>query len=342
MLREKIFAAESLARVGLIGLYGRAKSRVVRELVLLGYHRILPLARDSEHIGDAELISATPSDFAWQVDYLSRRFEPVTFEQLADCLENRIPFPRRAMAITFDDGFSDVYDHAFEILRRADMPATVFVSTDYVGQRRPFWFDLVAWLVSKAPMGSVRIPSEAMPLPLDDSETARRAAVVKVLKWLKSCDEHERQVAVDDLCARFPEAASAGETVLGHALSWEQIREMSDSRIEFGSHTASHCCLSKVGAAQLERELLDSKRALEDAIDKPVVSLAYPFGGKSAFNDTVIAAARRLGYRIATTYIPGVNRRGSADPFALRRQHIERYTGRRYFEALVNAAEFFD
>jgi peptidoglycan/xylan/chitin deacetylase (PgdA/CDA1 family) len=265
----------------------------------------------------------------------------VTFAQIADALDGGRELPRRAVAITFDDGFADLREHAFPVLQRAKFPATVFVATGYVDDAQPFWFDLVAWLLLRAPVGSVRVPTQVAPLPIADSERARRAAAAVTLKWLKSCAEHERRAAVAELCAQFPEAAEAGSKALGRALSWSAIRDASAGGIEFGSHTVSHPCLSKLDRRDLEHELTASKARLEEQVGAPVVSLAYPFGGRSAFDEGVIAAARRTGYRVATTYIPGINRVSAHERFTLRRQHVERDTTRSYFEGLVHAPLVF-
>ena len=113
--------------------------------MLLGYHRVMPLDRcAAAHVGDIELVSATPEEFAWQLEYLARRFEPVTFDEIARAMAGEVTLPARAVAISFDDGFQDLHEHAWPALRRAGMPATVFVCTDYVDSGAPFWFDLVA------------------------------------------------------------------------------------------------------------------------------------------------------------------------------------------------------
>ena len=61
-------------------------------------------------------------------------------------------------------------------------------------------------------------------------------------------------------------------------LSWSQIRELSDSGIEFGSHTMTHPELTSVSSDVSAIEIRQSKTVIEDAIGRPVDSFAYPFG----------------------------------------------------------------
>jgi peptidoglycan/xylan/chitin deacetylase (PgdA/CDA1 family) len=339
-VRLKRAAAAVLASCGILRASSAVRTAARERLLLLGYHRVMPI--ETAHRGDVELVSATPEEFAWQMQYLRQRFEPVTFAQIADALDGTGILPKRAVAVTFDDGFADVHEHAFPILRRSAMPATVFVSTGYVDRPQPFWFDLVAWLLRHAPPRSVGIVPGVEAMPGADNDESRAAAMYATLKWLKNCNEGERAAAVAALCAQFPDVTAAGQEALGRPLTWDQIREMAAGGIEFGSHTVSHCCLTKIPCEQLDYELGDSKRRLETELGKPIVALAYPFGGRAAFDDTVIAAAQRAGYRLATSYMPGINYLRAGNRYGLLRQNVERTTSRSYFEAIVNAPELFD
>jgi peptidoglycan/xylan/chitin deacetylase (PgdA/CDA1 family) len=73
-----------------------------------------------------------------------------------------------------------------------------------------------------------------------------------------------------------------GERLPPHAgrpmLSWEEIREMEASGVDFGAHTLTHPELPSLSPREMEREILDSKRVIEDELSRPVTSFAYPFG----------------------------------------------------------------
>jgi peptidoglycan/xylan/chitin deacetylase (PgdA/CDA1 family) len=82
-------------------------------------------------------------------------------------------------------------------------------------------------------------------------------------------------------------------------LSKSQIREISDHGHEIGSHTMTHADLTMLPTDDLERELRDSKAALEDITGKPVVSLSFPFG---SWNRRVWETAQSIGYAFAAGY----------------------------------------
>jgi len=76
-------------------------------------------------------------------------------------------------------------------------------------------------------------------------------------------------------------------------LSWDEIREMKEWGIVFGSHTMSHRNLTKLTAAEMVHELGESKRALEEQLG-PVDCISYPF---NRVNSDVIRQVKQAGYK---------------------------------------------
>jgi len=97
-------------------------------------------------------------------------------------------------------------------------------------------------------------------------------------------------------------------------LSWAQCRELVAAGHGIGSHSLDHPFLTQLAPAARERELVESKRRLEQALGIEVNTLAYPYG---AFDGATVALARKAGYLDAVAVHPG---RRQADPcFALER-----------------------
>ena len=76
-------------------------------------------------------------------------------------------------------------------------------------------------------------------------------------------------------------------------LSWDEINEMNDWGIEFGSHTMTHRNLTKLAPDEVAYELSESKRVIEEKIG-PVRSVSYPF---NRVNHDVLRQVERAGYR---------------------------------------------
>ncbi len=104
-------------------------------------------------------------------------------------------------------------------------------------------------------------------------------------------------------------------------LDWAQVREMHAHGVEFGSHTLSHPMLSEVSLEEARRELVDSRRVIEDRLGMPAGLFCYPRGD---YSEPVKQAVREAGYLAACSTRPGLNGR-RPDLFALRRTYVSRH-----------------
>lgn len=84
------------------------------------------------------------------------------------------------------------------------------------------------------------------------------------------------------------------------------VREVAADGMDIGSHTVTHRWLPHLALRELDRELVDSRAALEDLLGAPVSSTAYPMGG---WNRQVRAATQRAGYQTAVTVDRGSSTR---------------------------------
>lgn len=326
---------------GLHGLCSFLRALKPGELPILAYHRVWDIGDEAVFPFDPDLVSASRAAFTWQMQYLRDRHYPITFRTLLNVIDGHEELPPRPVIVTFDDGYDDNYLNAFPVLRSLEMPATIFVSTGYIGSGKPFWFDLVAHILHHAPVETLTVHDLDMNLTLGTGVDSRRAAASRLVGALKRVSNARRLEILDWLERQYAGAMKTAEFRLSRPLDWNQVREMSAAGIEFGSHTVSHPILSRLDDDDLARELTDSRQRLERELGKPAPVLAYPVGGPEEFNDKVVRLAGVAGYRLGVSYMPGVNRLGDMDRFRLRRQHVERYVSNAWFSGLLSLPEIF-
>lgn len=105
----------------------------------------------------------------------------------------------------------------------------------------------------------------------------------------------------------------------GSDLSTRQVRKMIRAGWEIASHTITHPDLTTLDPASLEQEVAGSKRQLERELGVEIVNFCYPAG---QYDEGVIEAVERAGYRGATTVNPGLGEKSM--PFELNRIRINR------------------
>ncbi|HUN75615.1 MAG TPA: polysaccharide deacetylase family protein [Steroidobacteraceae bacterium] len=333
---------ETAERFGMLRAVRPLHDRLQASLTVLAYHRVMPTDALGAYPFDPELISATPRQFEWQMEYIRRYLKPVSLKDVIAHLDGERRLPAGAVAVTFDDGFADTYRYAFPSLKRYAIPATIFVATGYVDSGKPFWFELAAFLLYRVEPHSLRIEGDTHSYPCGPSVRERAQSLRQVQDVLKAMPNERRIAIVSDWLQRYSAQIEHGASEHSRPISWAQVQEMAASGIEFGSHTVTHPNLTQLGDAELEWELVESRRVLEQHLQATVCTLAYPIGTQSAFDARVIAASQRAGYRLGLSYISGANPLAAIDRFALRRHGIGLGTTAHYFRALTSLPAWID
>ena len=326
---------EVAERAGIVRSLRGLHDRRNPALTVLAYHRIMPTDALECYPYDQELISATPKQFESQMRYLRQHRRPVALKDVITHIEQGMPLPANSVAVTFDDGFSDTYRYAFPILRRYQIPATIFVSTEYVETGEPFWFELASYLMYRVAPQSLEV-QDGIRLPTSDSWDDRTRSLRRLHGSLKDLPNAERLKVLNEWSQRYSAELSHGASLHNRPISWPQVIEMAASGIAFGSHTVSHPNLTRVTDEELERELSESKLVLQTKLQRPIETIAYPIGTPSAFNAKVLSAARDHQYKLGLTYVSGANLIPIRNPLALRRHGIGLGMTDRYFRAITH------
>ena len=298
---------ESVASVQRKVVFPFIKRRRQNVLQILIYHRV-----NDEY---DPFFPATPRRaFEAQMEYLASRYFPCSLDEAVLRLQSR-DLPDNAVAVTFDDGYRDNFLQAYPILRRARIPATIFLSTGVIGTDQVLWFEKVFTAFRQTQQPFYKSVDERMaPMPIRTLAEKQRT-LREVLTYLRGLPDQERQKAVTAVLERLDVAVG---TIPGLMLSWDEVREMSDNGVHFGSHTVTHPILSRISPAQLRHELADSKRVIEEQVGKPVISFAYPNGKRADYSPAVKRMLQEAGYRYAVTTEPG-NNSGGDELFELKR-----------------------
>lgn len=118
-------------------------------------------------------------------------------------------------------------------------------------------------------------------------------------------------------------------------LTWSEIDELQKNGISFGSHTATHPRLTSLSGSDLDKEIAQSKDAIETRIGVAVRSFSYPYAFPEATSDFVNRLRETLaiyGYENGVTTILGTAHSGS-DPFFLPRLPINTWDDPQFFQA---------
>jgi peptidoglycan/xylan/chitin deacetylase (PgdA/CDA1 family) len=330
-----------LARAGMLKLVRPLHDGLRTPLVVLAYHRVLPMPDAERYPFDLGLVSTTPEEFDWQMGVIKREFDPISLSDIASFVRGRFKLPKRPIVVTFDDGYEDNYTHAFPILKRHGVPATVFVTVGHIGTSNLLWHDWAAYLALRAQHGEIPTLNGPRAVNAKVSVADRRLLVRQFLLFLKTQPHAKLLSMLAAMRAQHADAIRPDELPLARTLSWEQVQTMSESGVQFGSHTVSHSILIRLSPEELQRELLESKATLEARLNTPCDTIAYPVGRSFSYTPKILAEVGLAGYRVGLAYNAGTNWAHALDLFALQRQSVELDTTRDYFRAMATLPAWF-
>ncbi len=206
------------------------------------------------------------------------------------------------VALTFDDGYRDLVDHALPILRRHAAPFTAFITTGFADRTARLWWVELEEAIRASDRIQARIAGSSLPC----ASAAEKAAAFKTLYWRLRAGGEERLLEVIADLARQA-GVDAASLVAERCLDWDGVRLLAREPLcTIGAHTCTHPMLAKHEIDTVRRELEVGRRRLQEATGLPVRHLSYPVGDPTSAGAREFALAAELGFASAVTTRPGM------------------------------------
>ena len=333
-----------MSAVGLrwLGRLGRRARGKRRDWVVLLYHRVTSLESDPWSL------AVSPRHFEEHLQVLRRRAHPTRLAALHEMLESRSS-PRRAVVVTFDDGYADNAHEALPLLERYDVPATTFVTTGPLTTRRGLWWDeleralltpevvpnvlcltidgrTATWVLDDSPRAGLTTPGNGRRWRAWEAPpTARHGCYYELWQLLRRTTHDERRRVLDELLAWAGIESGPGDS--HRPVSPDDLTALASSGlVEVGAHTVTHSALAALTPREQHEEAARSRLDLELATGRPVTSFAYPFGHHADFTAETQVQVRGAGFvRACSATGERIARR--VNPFEIPRIHVDDLSG---------------
>lgn len=251
------------------------------------------------------LLEVSPGFFAAVVRRLRRSgLDIVSLDEMYRRLVQR-DFKRRFVCITFDDGYRDLLQWAYPVLKKHEAPFALYVPTSFPDRIGEIWWVALERVVASTERIGLYIDGVERRFDcasLDD----KRNIYEQLYWWLRSLStEDELRVVIRDLAARYGVDMAALCDEL--CMSWEDIAELArDPLVTIGAHSVNHYRLRKTPDRVVRAEMEMSRAVIESAIGFRPEHFAYPVGDPSSAGSREFAIAAELGFKTAVTTQPGV------------------------------------
>ncbi len=298
----------NVIRAGLEALYYSGAHYLMRPIfagvgAIFMLHHVRP-PRDADFQPNRHLEVAPEFLRATLTHLRSHDVDIITVDEVHQRLIDR-NFSRRFACFTLDDGYRNNRDVALPVMREFEAPFAVYVASDFAEGTGRLWWVALERVIAKASSVEARIGDVATRLDTSTPAT-KQAAFDRLHDWLRGLPgEHDLQHEISALCARH----GVDETAICRELcmSWDELKPFADEPlVTIGAHTITHCNLARQTEEIASYELASSRARIENALQRPALHLAYPYGNRIAAGPREFALARTAGFKTAVTTRPGM------------------------------------
>jgi peptidoglycan/xylan/chitin deacetylase (PgdA/CDA1 family) len=306
-------------------------ARLVSRPVILCFHRV---KKADGSLFDDRVTVTDPDLFKRLLKYvrsLGYRFVPL--ERIIESTSK--PRPERVAAITFDDGFKDLFQNAYPILKKLAIPFTLFLTTSTVDSERLLWLHKLYVAIDK--LTAINRPDILRKyFDLQDVDQDLRKIVGNIVQANNKTDN-------EILASNLANEAGLSEIMEREIaknlyLTKVELLEMQEYGLSIDPHGHEHLSLPDLSRVDTKKEIETSVDYIRQEFHRKPTVFCLPFGRRNQFVQEIVAG---LGLKGIATTERGLMKK-SEDPFDLPRFCLTnnnawfyRELTRRYWQAIL-------
>lgn len=245
-----------------------------RDVVGLFYHSVSDeLLPHVQHLYAPEPVAR----FEAALKHIKRHYTPISAAQIEAHRLHGEPLTRRAMHLSFDDGFSECYNVVRPLLLKHSIPCTFYVTTSWLDNASMFYRNKTSLCIEQmrtlerdAAKMVLTSLNNALGLSLSDAASFER--------WIKTQQAAEEGV-IDMTAKMLGVDVKAYLQERSPYLTRQQVRALHADGFTIGAHTVRHAKLATLSDAEIEREIVTSAREVQAITGQERVTLSFPYSG---------------------------------------------------------------
>ena len=266
-------------------------------------HRVLPEEERNQYTLNRDLAITPDKLEEFILHFKQKGYTFISLDEVSAWLNNTTKLKQKFISLTLDDGYRDNLIHALPILRKHQVPATIYITNCLPNRTGILWWYLFEEYAKTA-----------------NTITFQSSLHLKEYQWASTVEAYAQFIAISETIKAIPcdELASVLMISFGKtakelevlcrsvSLSWEEINTLShDPLITIGAHTMNHISTKQQTDERVEQEMRISKKEIEGHIGKEVKHFAYPYGGVFDVSQRDIQLAEKVGFQTSTLNQPG-------------------------------------
>jgi peptidoglycan/xylan/chitin deacetylase (PgdA/CDA1 family) len=264
------------------------------------FHRVIP-ETNTKRVHNHLSLEITPEHFEQTINFFQKeKYDFISLDQLYDGFKRGILPKKKFVVITFDDGYKDNLEVAYPILKKFDIPFTVYITTGIPNENAILWWYILEDMIRD--MDTIKFNWNGQKYIYNTRTIIEKEVAFELIQTFV-----HKHFAIDTclelfstLFKDFQSDLTKYASILG--MNWAEIRKLnSDPLVTIGAHTVNHYPLSLIPFDYLISEIRDSKIELEKQLGKKIEHFAYPYGKISHASTREFECIKNLKFQTATT-----------------------------------------
>jgi peptidoglycan/xylan/chitin deacetylase (PgdA/CDA1 family) len=274
-------------------LYNKATNFLFKDSCkIFTFHRIE--TKNSNNYSFNEDLKVSKNFFEYFIlNHLKEGYEFVSLEELI-LFKNKFS---KKIAITFDDGYKDNFYNAYPILKKYNIPAIIYLSSNFINGNGKFWWFIIDDLIFK--YDTLKFGNKSYKI---NSNLEKRKAFLEIRNFILSQNDSFYHNNFDNLFDKY--LVDWKKLSCDLAMTWDHIRELlEDPLIDIGNHTYNHYPINKLSIENALHEIEMCNNDIKMKLNYTPKSFCYPFGmlDNSNFNSENL---KLLGFTTGVTTRP--------------------------------------
>ena len=281
----------------LIKLYHLLRYNNRKKAIILMYHNFCREG-DIKHTN----VSLSITNFEKQIKYLKKYYRIVPLADLVGKIKRKEDFLPHSVAITFDDGYKNNFLLAYPLIKKYNVPVTIFLTAGYINTKKFLWVNELEYAINETQKKEISITFGCCNFKYFIKTKAEKMRVYEQLKEkLKKLENSQLRAVLDKILLRLKVKIDYDDAGNYQMLTWDEIFEMRNGYVSYGNHTFSHSILTKIDYQNLSKELNDSQKQLKEKLNQEIDVFCYPNGSFNSESKKMV----KEKHKAAVTTTPG-------------------------------------
>jgi len=249
--------------------------------IILMFHMITP--QDEEDLSSINNLKLSPQFFEYVIKtaIVQNRYF-ISLDELWEILIHNKKLDKKATLITFDDGYRDNFLYAYPILKKYDIPFTIYINSGFINKEFFPWWLIIADLIKKK--DTIFWENKKFNI---DSKLKKEKFYFLIRNKLINCNSKEKIEKIVNMICEENKCSIKKNNLF---MSWKEIKELLNyPKFCLGTHTYFHLNLTVLNEEQIQQEIERDIKEIKKNTGIEPKHISYPFG---FYNKKVISVVK--------------------------------------------------